>query len=596
MTAYRAPLRDHRFVLHELLRVERYRNVPTFADAARETVDSVLEEGGRMAEEVLFPLNRDGDEEGCRFEDGVVATPRGFKDAYRTCREAGWVGLDGDPEYGGAGLPQVVATCVAEMRGSANLSFETYMGLTAGAALAIDTHGDDAQRRAYLPRMLSGEWSGTMNLTEPHCGTDLGLLRTRAEPREDGTYSVTGTKAFISAGEHDLTENIIHLVLARIAGAPAGVRGISLFIVPKFLIGPDGEPGERNAVVCGAIERKMGIKASATCVMHYDGATGYLLGEENRGLHAMFTMMNRARLGVGVQGLALGEVAYQNAAAYAKERLQGRAPSGGGPPGAAADPIIVHPDVRRMLMTMRAFTEGGRALALWTAFALDMARHDPDERARRDAGDLVSLVTPVVKAWLTDMGFEATNLGLQVHGGAGYVRDTGVEQFVRDARITQIYEGTNGIQALDLVGRKIPARHGRALRQVFHPIDRFVAEAAGDENLKDMAGLLGKSFGRLQSATAWIGEKGAQDPEQAAGAARDYLRLFALVVVGYLWARTARTARDALARGTDERAFYEAKLATADFFFARMLPDTSSLLSRIVSGKDAMMALPAERF
>lgn len=596
MTAYRAPLRDHRFVLHELLRVERRRNVPVFADAARETIDSVLEEGGRMAEEVLFPLNRDGDEEGCRFEDGVVTTPRGFRDAYRTYREAGWVGLDGNPEYGGAGLPQVVATCVAEMMGSANLSFETYAGLTAGATLAIDTHGDDAQRRTYLPRMLAGEWGGTMNLTEPHCGTDLGLLRTRAERREDGTYRITGVKAFISAGEHDLTENIVHLVLARIVGAPAGTRGISLFIVPKFLIGPDGEPGERNAVACGSIERKMGIKASATCVMNYDGATGYLLGEENRGLRAMFTMMNRARLSVGVQGLALGEIAYQNAAAYARERRQGRAPSGGGPPGAAADPIIVHPDVRRMLMTMRAFTEGGRALALWTAFALDMARHDPDERARRDAEDLVSLVTPVVKTWLTDMGFETANLGLQVHGGAGYIRDTGVEQFVRDARITQIYEGANGVQALDLVGRKIPARYGRALRQVFHPIDRFVAEAAGDEDLKDMAALLGESFGRLRSATAWVGEKGARDPEQAAGAASDYLRLFALVTVGYLWARMARTARDALARGTDERAFYEAKLATADFFFARMLPDTSSLLSRIVSGKDATMALAAERF
>ncbi len=596
VTAYRAPLRDHRFVLHELLGVERYRNVPAFADAGRETIDAVLEEGGRMAEEVLFPLNRSGDEEGCRFEDGAVATPAGFRDAYRTWREAGWLGLEGDPEYGGAGLPRVVATSVGEMAASANLSLETYAGLTAGAALAIETHGDEAQRRTYLPRMFAGEWGGTMELTEPHCGTDLGLLRTRAERRDDGTYRVTGTKVFISAGEHDLTENIVHLVLARIDGAPAGTRGISLFIVPKFLAGPGGGAGERNAVACGSIERKMGIRASATCVMNYDGATGYLLGEENRGLAAMFTMMNRARLGVGVQGLALGEAAYQNAAAYARERRQGRALSGAGPRDAAADPIVVHADVRRMLMTMRAFVEGGRALALWTAFALDMSRHDPDERARRDAGDLASLVTPVAKAWLSDMGFEAANLGLQVHGGAGYIRETGMEQLVRDARITQIYEGTNGVQALDLVGRKIPAHYGRALRQAFHPVDRFVAEAAGDGDLKERAGLLGKSFGRLQLATAWIGEQGRKDPEQAAGAAHDYLRLFALVLVGYLWARMARTARDALARGTDERAFYEAKLATADFFLTRMLPDTSSLLSRIVSGKDAMMALEAERF
>ncbi len=596
MTAYHAPLRDHRFVLHELLQVERYRNIPAFADAARETVDSVLEEGGRMAEEVLFPLNRSGDEEGCRFEDGVVTTPHGFKDAYRTYREAGWVGLEGNPEHGGAGLPQVVATSVGEMAGSANLSFETYAGLTVGAAHTIDTHGDDAQRETYLPKMLTGEWGGTMNLTEPHCGTDLGLLRTRAEPREDGTYCITGTKIFISAGEHDLTDNIIHLVLARISGAPTGTRGISLFIVPKFLTGPDGGPAERNAVTCGSIEQKMGIKASATCVMNYDGATAYLLGEENRGLRAMFTMMNRARLGVGVQGLALGEIAYQNAAAYAKERLQSRALSGSTSPGSAADPIIVHPDVRRMLMTMRAFTEGGRALALWTALALDMSRHDPDERARRDAEDLVSLITPVVKAYLTDMGFETANLGLQVHGGAGYIRETGVEQFVRDARITQIYEGTNGVQALDLVGRKIPAHYGRALRQVFHPIDRFIVDAAEDKDLKDMAGLLGKSFGRLQLATAWIGEQGLKDPEQAGGGSRDYLRLFALVVVGYLWARMAQTARDALGRGTDERAFYEAKLATANFFLTRMLPDTSSLLSKIMSGKDAMMALEAEQF
>ena len=596
MTAYHAPLRDLRFVLHELLQLEKYQNVPAFAEASRETVDAILEEGARIAEEVLFPLNRGGDEEGCHFEDGEVATPQGFKEAYRTYREAGWVGLDGDPEFGGAGLPQVVTTAAAEMMGSANLSFETYGGLTMGAALSIDTHGDEEQKRTYLPKMFAGEWGGTMNLTEPHCGTDLGLLRTRADPREDDTYRITGTKIFISAGEHDLTDNIIHLVLARIVGAPEGTRGISLFIVPKFLIESDGTLGARNAVTCGSIEHKMGIKASATCVMNYDGATGYLLGEAHKGLRGMFTMMNRARLGVGLQGLSLAEVAYQNAASYSRERLQGRALSGAKMPDSAADAIIVHPDVRRMLMTMRAFTEGSRAFALWTALGLDLSRHDPDDRARRDADDLVSLVTPALKAYLTDMGFEAANLGVQVYGGAGYIRETGMEQYVRDARITQIYEGANGIQALDLVGRKLPANYGRALRQVFHPIDRFIEDHLDDDDLKDLAGLLGKSFGRLQMATAWIGEQGLKDPEQAGAASHDYLRLFALVVMGFLWGRMAETARDALAGGTDESAFYEAKFTTARFFYTRMLPETSSLLSKILSGKDAIMALEAEQF
>lgn len=526
----------------------------------------------------------------------MVTTPGGFKDAFQTYREAGWVGLEGDPEFGGAGLPQVVATAAAEIMGSANLSFETYAGLTMGAALTIDTHGDEEQRKTYLPKMFAGEWGGTMNLTEPHCGTDLGLLRTRAESQEDDTYRITGTKIFISAGEHDLTDNIIHLVLARITGAPEGTRGISLFIVPKFFTGKDGTIGERNAVTCGSIEHKMGIKGSATCVMNYDGATGYLLGEPNKGLRAMFTMMNKARLGVGIQGLSLAETAYQNAASYAKERLQGRALSGAKSPDTKADPIIVHPDVRRMLMTMRSFTEGGRALALWTAFALDMSHHDPDDRARQDADELVSLITPVVKAYLTDMGFEAANLGVQVYGGAGYIRETGMEQYVRDARITQIYEGANGIQALDLVGRKLPVNYGRALRQVFHPIDQFITDAGEDADLEDLAGLLGKSFGRLQMATAWIGEQGLKDPEQAGTASHDYLRLFALVVMGYLWGRMSMAARDALAQGTDEHAFYEAKITTARFFFTRMLPETSSLLSKIMSGKDAMMALEAEQF
>lgn len=596
MTIYQPPLRDIRFVLHELLDVGRYQNIPPFSDVSLETIDSILEEGGKIAEEVLFPLNSVGDQEGCSFENGVVTTPAGFKQAYQTYREAGWVGLEGDTELGGMGLPQFVTTAAAEMMGSANLSFETYADLTKGAALTIDTHGDDEQRRTYLPKMFEGEWGGTMNLTEAHCGTDLGLLRTRAELQKDGTYLITGTKIFISAGEHDLVENIIHLVLARIVGAPEGTRGISLFIVPKHLVMANGDLGDRNAVFCGAIEEKMGIKGSATCVMNYEGATGFLLGGPNKGLHCMFTMMNKARLGVGVQGLSMGEIAYQNAVAYAKDRIQGRSLSGDKPSDRVADPIIVHPDLRRMLMTMRAFTEGGRALVLWTALSLDLARHDPDPRARQDAEDLVSLITPVVKAYLTDMGFEVTNLGLQVHGGAGYIRETGVEQYVRDARITQIYEGTNGIQALDLVGRKLPAHYGRALRQIFHPIDQFIIETREECALQNISGLLAKSFRRLQVATAWIGEQGLKDPEQAGAASRDYLRLLALVVMGYLWGRMIRVAREALFRDTGEMKFYESKLVTAEFFMTRMLPETSSLLSKIMAGKDSMMALEAEQF
>jgi alkylation response protein AidB-like acyl-CoA dehydrogenase len=596
MPSYRAPLQDFRFVINDVLQIDKYRNLPAFGEASAETVDAILEEGARIAEEVLFPLNRSGDDEGCHFKDGEVTTPAGFKEAYRTFCEGGWVGLHGDPEYGGAGLPQVVATAVTEMMNAANMAFEMYGGLTAGAALAIQAHGSEEQKATYLPKMTSGEWGGTMNLTEPHCGTDLGLLRTRADPADDGSYRISGTKIFISAGEHDLTDNIIHLVLARLPDAPAGTAGISLFIVPKFLIDADGGIGARNGVACGSIEHKMGIRASATCVMNYDGAVGYLLGEPNRGMRAMFTMMNAARLGVALQGLAIGDVAYQNAATYARERLQGRSVAGAKAPDKPADPIIVHPDIRRMLMTQRAFAEGARALGLWTGLHLDLSRHHPDERVRRDSDDLVSLVTPVIKAYFTDMGFESANLGVQVFGGAGFIRETGVEQYVRDARITQIYEGANGIQALDLVGRKLGAHYGRALRQVFHPVDRFIADHAEDDDLGEMVGLLAKSFGRLQTATGWLGEQGLRDPEQAAAASSDYLRLFALVAMAYMWALMAKAARDSLKRGTGDLAFYKAKIATARFFFLRMLPETSSLLSRILSGKEPLMALDADAF
>ncbi len=597
MPTYQAPLRDFRFVLHDLLEVERLGNLPGFAEASPDVIEAVLEQAAKLCEQELAPLNQPGDVEGCHFEGGDVTTPAGFKEAYRTFAEGGWNGLAADPDYGGQGLPQVVATCFAEMIGSANLSFSTYPGLAAGAAHAIDMYGTDAQKATYLPKLLSGDWGGTMNLTEAHCGTDLGLIRTRAEPEADGSYRITGTKIFISAGEHDLTENIVHLVLARIAGAPEGVRGISLFIVPKFLAGEDGVLGARNAVSCGAIEHKMGIQASATCVMNYDGATGFLLGEPHKGMRAMFAMMNPARLSVGLQGLSLAEVAYQNAAAYAKERLQGRAPAGAKAPERAADPIIVHADVRRMLLSMRAFAEGARALALWTALHIDLAGRHPDERTRRDADELVSLLTPVIKAYFTDAGFEATNLGLQCLGGHGYIREWGMEQFVRDARIGQVYEGANGIQALDLVGRKLPAHMGRSLRQFFHPVDRFIQENGGDAALAPYVMPLAKSFARLQQATAWIAEQGLKEPEQGAAAASDYLRLFGLVAVAWMWARMAAVAHRKLSESADgDRAFYEAKLARARFFMERTLPETSSLLSKLTSGKDNLMALDAAAF
>ncbi|MCE2482545.1 MAG: acyl-CoA dehydrogenase C-terminal domain-containing protein [Alphaproteobacteria bacterium] len=596
MQTYRAPLDDFRFILHDVLEVDNYRNLPGFEELSPDLVAAILAEGAKFCEERLLPLNAAGDAEGCRYDDGEVTTPRGFKEAYDTYIAGGWTGLTGDPEYGGQGLPRIVAGCMSEMVMSSNLSFSSYPGLTAGAAQAILGHGTEAQKATYLPNLVSGRWSGTMNLTEPHCGTDLGLMRTRAEPRDDGTYAITGTKIFITAGEHDLTENIVHLVLARIAGAPEGIRGVSLFIVPKFLVGEGGAPGARNGLRCASIEHKMGINGSATCVMAYDGATGYLLGEAHKGMRAMFTMMNSARLAVGVQGLALSETAYQSAAAYARERRQGRAPGGPVEPGEAADPIIVHPDVRRMLLSMRAFNEGARALALWVGLHLDFAAGHPDARTRRDSEDLVGLLTPVVKACFTDCGFESVNLGLQCFGGAGYIRDSGMEQLVRDARISQIYEGANGIQALDLVGRKLPAHMGRALRPFFHPLDRFIQDHAGEAPMRPYVMPLAKSFGRLQQATLWIGEKGLEDPDQAAAAASDYLRMTGLVALGFMWARIAEAALDKLAAKPENGAFYETKLATGRYFMERTLPDTSSLLAKLTSGADNLMALDAAAF
>ena len=596
MPTYQAPLRDMRFVLNELLQLPNYTNLPGFEEVTPDLVDAILEEGAKLMEELIAPLNQSGDAEGCRWQDGEVTTPKGFKEAYDAYARGGWLGLTAEPEYGGQGLPYVLSFAMGEMMSAANVALGTYPALTGGAYHAILAHGSDEQKRTYVPRMVSGEWSGAMALTEAHCGTDLGLMRTKAEPQNDGSYRINGTKIFITAGEHDLTENIIYLVLAKIPGGPEGIDGVSLFIVPKFLVEGDGSLGPRNGVSCGSIEHKMGIHGSSTCVLNYEDATGYLLGEPHKGMRTMFTMMNTARLAVGMQGLGLSEVAYQNAATYAKERLQGRALRGAEAPNQPADPIIVHPDVRRMLLTMRAFNEGARALALWTGLMIDFAEKHPDKQRRRDCDDLVALITPVIKAYFTDRGFESTNLGVQCFGGHGFIRENGMEQFVRDARIAQIWEGTNGIQALDLVGRKLSHHMGRYLRQFFHPVDRFIQDNAQDAALKDYVMPLAKSFARLQQATAWIGEQGLKNPDQAAAASVDYLRMFGLVALAYMWAQMAKEAGERLAGGGEDPEFYRNKLVTARFFMERMLPDTSSLLAKVTAGSATLMELEAEAF
>ncbi len=599
MSHYQAPVRDFLFVLDEVLSVSAYGNVEGFGEVGTDLATTIIGEAAKLAEDVIAPINQMGDQQGCHFENGVVTTPSGYREAFRAYAEGGWIGVSADPDHGGQGLPHVYGSVIGEMMASASLAFETYPGLISGAIEAIERHGTPEQKEAYLPQLIAGKWGGTMNLTEPHCGTDLGLIKTRADVKEDGSYSLTGTKIFITAGEHDLTENIIHLVLARIPGSPEGVKGISLFIVPKFLASGDSEvtlEETRNNVVCSAIERKMGLKASSTCVMSFDSATGYLLGESNKGMRAMFTMMNAARLGVAIQGIGVSESAYQMASTYARERCQGRALNGPAKPNQAADPIIVHPDVRRMLLTMRAYNEGARALALWTGLQIDLSRKHPDQETRRNASDFVALMTPVIKACFTDMGFESANLGLQCFGGHGYVSDTGIEQLVRDARITQIYEGTSGIQALDLVGRKLPAHAGRYLRSLFHPIDSFIQENIADPELKDFVLPLAKSFARVQQATSWVVEHGMQNPEHGAAGASDYLRMLGLVSLAYMWARMAKISLSQIQKGSEDLQFYEGKLDVGRFFMARILPDTSSLLSKISSGADPIMRMPPEAF
>lgn len=596
MPTYTAPIDDFKFVLHDFLNIEKYSNLPGFDEASPDLVAAILEEGGKLASEVLQPLNQSGDQEGCHWDDGVVTTPKGFKEAYDLYKESGWQGLTGNPEYGGQGLPQPLGLAVSEMMIAANWGFGMYPGLTKGATEAIEAHASDELKDKYLPNMVSGQWSGTMNLTEPHCGTDLGLLRTKAVPQDDGSFKITGTKIFISAGEHDLTENIIHLVLAKIPGGPEGIKGISLFLVPKFHVGDDGSIGERNGVSCGSIEHKMGINSNATCVLNYDDAVGYLVGEEHKGMRAMFTMMNEARLGVGIQGLAIADVANQNAVEYARERLQGRSITGEKNPDGPADPIIVHPDVRRMLMTSRAFTEGARALAGWTGLQVDLLHRHPDEEVRQKADDFVALMTPVIKAYYTDMGVEVANMAVQCYGGHGYIKEHGVEQFLRDARIAPIYEGTNGVQAMDLVGRKLGMNGGRAIQAFFAEVQQFIEENEDDETVGAQSGQLQAALGHLQAATMWLMQNGMTNPDNAGAASSDYLRLMALVTLGYIWAQASKISGEKLSNGADNPDFYSNKLTTARFFFERMLPDTASLLAKIEAGSESMMALDAAAF
>ena len=593
--SYRAPVRDQMFVLREVLELDRYSNLPGFADASLDTVEQILTESARFCEEVLAPLNRVGDTEGCHWSgDFSVTTPKGFKDAYATMVAAGWPALGSATEFGGQGLPRVVNLAYSEMSSAANMAFSMYPGLTHGAYSAIVEGGSPEQKATYLPKLASGQWGGTMNLTEPQCGTDLGLLRSKATPQADGSYRITGEKIWISGGEHDLAENIVHLVLARIEGAPAGVRGISLFITPKFLPSADGGVGPRNeGVKCVGLEEKMGIHGNATCFMSYEDAQGWLIGEENAGLRLMFVMMNEARLGVGLQGLAQGEAAYQAACDFARERLQGRALSGPKNPDGPADPIIVHPDIRRMLMDSRAILEGGRAFLLWTGLQGDLMHESPDEAVRQRASDYMGLMTPVTKGFLTDKGFKICSDAMQVHGGSGFTEHFPASQYLRDVRISMIYEGTNGIQALDLVGRKLAANGGRAVFGFFGEIDAFAAAHAGDDGLRPFVEGLAGVKAQLQEATTWLMQNGLQNPEEAGAASTDYLHLFGLTALAYMWALMAKAA---LAKAADPDPFYADKLTTGRYFLDRILPDSASHLAKLKAGAKSMMALKAEAF
>jgi acyl-CoA dehydrogenase len=596
MPIYKAPVEDVSFLLNDVFQIDRYDNLPGFSDASADVREAIIAEAAKLAEEVLQPLNRSGDTEGCkRQDDGSVITPKGFKEAYKQVAEGGWLGLSAPTEYGGQGLPVTLSQTVNEFQCSANMAFSMYGGLTMGATAALVVHGTDAQKQTYVPKMVAGEWTGTMNLTEPHCGTDLGLLRSKAVRQADGSFKITGTKIFISAGEHDLTDNIIHLVLARVEGAPAGIKGVSLFVVPKFLVNPDGTVGERNGVSCGSIEHKMGIHGNSTCVMNYDSATGWLVGEENKGMQGMFVMMNEARLGVAVQGLAQSEVAYQNAVAYARERLQGRALTGAKATDKPADPIIVHPDIRRTLLSIRAFNEAARAMVVWTSLKSDVAHRSQDPKDRQQADDHMGLMTPVMKGYMTDLGFANAVQAQQVFGGHGYIAEHGMEQFVRDARIAMIYEGANGIQALDLVGRKLPRDGGRAVMAFFAEVGSFAKEHGADEAMQPYVTPLSTALGHLQQATTWLMQNAMAKPDNAGAAATDYLHLFGLVTFAYMWARMAKVAQDKIA-ASGSTPYLTTKLTTGRFFMERVLPETAAHLARLQSGSATMMELPAEAF
>ena len=592
MPSYTAPSQDMQFLLHQVLKVTET-DIPGYEDLEADFTGPVLQEAGKLASEVLAPLNAVGDREGCHLENGVVRTPKGFSEAFDKLREGGWTALDCDPEYGGQGMPYLLGTAVGEIFVSANMAFNMYPGLTHGAYSAIHAHGTDAQKQTFLPKMVTCEWTGTMNLTEPHCGTDLGLMRTKAEPQDDGSYRISGQKIFISAGEHDMADNIIHLVLARITGAPAGIKGVSLFIVPKFMVNDDGSLGDRNPVTCGNLEEKMGIHGNATCVMNYDGATGYLLGTADKGMRAMFTMMNEARLGVGLQGYAQAEAAYQNAVAYAKDRLQGRDVTGAKNPDGPADPIIVHPDIRRSLMDQKSFVEGARALTFWGAHLIDRAHRADDA----EADGLVSLLTPVIKGFQTDKGFEMTVQAQQVFGGHGYIEEWGMSQFARDARIAMIYEGANGVQALDLVGRKLAQDGGKHVMAFFDLVKTFIAENKDDDRLaKDFLDPLKSASKDLQAAATYFLQNAAKSPNNALAGSTDFLHMFGHVCLGLMWARMAKAALEGLDANADDPAFLETKLATGRYYMARQLPATAMHLARIESGADTVMALEADAF